>query len=143
MIKTSWTKASEIEQKWYLIDAKNKILGRLASKVANILSGKEKPNYVPNLDCGDFVIVINAKNIKVTGNKLIQKKYYRHSGKPGSLKTQSLKEKLEKKPEDVIRLAVKNMLAKGPLGRKKLKKLKIYADAEHRHHAQTPEVIEI
>lgn len=145
MIKTEWKKQKKEvdERKWYLVDVKEKVLGRVATEIANILNGKKKADYVPNLDCGDFVVVINARHIKTTGNKLDDKKYYRHSGKPGSLKVMTLKEKLEKQPEEVIRLAVKNMLPKGPLGRKKLKKLKIFADDKHNHEAQKPEIIEI
>jgi large subunit ribosomal protein L13 len=143
MIKTKWLSEKDIQKKWYLIDVKDKILGRAATKIANILNGKEKVDYVPNLDCGDFVVVVNAKHVKTTGKKLLDKMYYRHSGRPGSLKEETLQEKLNKKPEDVIKLAVKNMLPKGPLGRKKLKKLKIFAETNHTHEAQKPEKIEI
>lgn len=143
MVKTQWTKDKDVQRKWYLIDAKDKILGRLATKIANLLNGKGKRNFVPNVDCGDYVVVINAKYIKVTGKKMEDKKYYRHSTQPGKLKTQTLKEKLIKKPEDVIYLAVKNMMQSGALGNKKLKKLKVYAESEHSHSAQRPEVIDI
>ena len=135
-------KASELERKWYVIDAEGKVVGRLASEVAKILRGKNKPIFTPHMDCGDNVIVINAEKITVTGKKMDQKIYYHHSGWVGGMKTATLKEKLAKKPEDVMYLAVKGMLPKGPLGRSMIKKLHIYAGAEHPHAAQQPKVLE-
>ena len=125
-----------IDQSWITIDATNKVLGRLASEVASTIMGKSKPTYNPAVDTGDYVIVINAKKIKVTGNKLKSKNYYSHSLYPGGLKTTTLKMKLEKSPEEVIRTAVKGMLPKNKLASKVIKKLKVYAGAEHPHEAQ-------
>ena len=132
-----------ITREWYVVDAEGKTLGRLASEIAKVLRGKNKPIYTPHIDCGDNVIVINADKIKVTGKKLNQKIYYHHSGWVGGMKTATLKEKLAKKPEEVMYLAVKGMLPKGPLGRSMIKKLHIYAGAEHPHAAQQPKVLEI
>ena len=131
-----------IERKWYVVDATDKTLGRLSSQIASVLRGKNKPTYTPSMDTGDYVIVINADKIKVTGNKMDQKIYYRHSDYVGGMKEATLKEMMAKKPEDVIKLAVKGMLPKGPLGRQMLKKLHVYAGAEHAHAAQKPEVLE-
>ena len=136
-------KASDIERKWYVIDAEGQVMGRLASQVANILRGKNKPIYTPNVDTGDYVIVINADKSVMTGKKLDQKVYYHHSDYVGGMKEQTLKEKMAKKPEDVIYLAVKGMLPKGPLGRGMITKLHVYAGADHKHQAQKPEVLEI
>ena len=133
--------ASNIERKWYVVDAADYTLGRLASQVAAVLRGKNKPTYTPFLDCGDNVIVINAEKIKVTGKKLDQKIYYNHSEYVGGMKETTLKEMMAKKPEKVIELAVKGMLPKGPLGRAMIKKLHVYAGAEHAHQAQKPEVL--
>ena len=130
-----------IDRKWYVVDAENMTLGRLASEVAKILRGKNKPIFTPHMDTGDNVIVINAEKIKVTGKKLDQKIYYSHSDYVGGLKQATLKEKLAKKPEQVIELAVKGMLPKGPLGRQMYKKLHVYAGPEHKHEAQKPEVL--
>jgi len=130
-------------RKWYLVDAKGKILGRLAVKIAQILSGKNKPIYTPHLDTGDFVVVVNAKQVKVTGKKEEEKIYYHHSGYPGGLKERTFKELIEKKPEEVIIRAVKGMLPKNKLGRKMLKKLKVYAGPEHPHQAQNPQPIDL
>lgn len=132
-----------VERKWYVIDAEGQTLGRLASEVAKILRGKNKPIYTPNVDTGDYVIVVNAEKIKVTGKKLDQKIYYRHSDYVGGMKETTLKEKLAKKPTDVINLAVKGMLPKGPLGRSMIKKLHVYAGPEHDNAAQKPEVLEL
>lgn len=132
-----------VERKWYVIDAEGQTLGRLASEVAKILRGKNKPIYTPNVDTGDYVIVVNAEKIKVTGKKLDQKIYYRHSEYVGGMKETTLKEKLAKKPTDVINLAVKGMLPKGPLGRSMIKKLHVYAGPEHDNAAQKPEVLEL
>jgi len=142
-VKTYSVKADEIKREWYLIDAEGKTLGRLASEIAKILRGKHKPIYSPHLDCGDYVIVINAEKIRVTGRKLDQKIYYRHSGYPGGLKSITLREQLAKHPERVIKAAVKGMLPKNRLGRKMLKKLKVYAGASHPHQAQQPKVLEL
>jgi len=142
-VKTYSVKADEIKREWYLIDAEGKTLGRLASEIAKILRGKHKPIYSPHLDCGDYVIVINAEKIRVTGRKLDQKIYYRHSGYPGGLKSITLREQLAKHPERVIKAAVKGMLPKNRLGRKMLKKLKVYAGDSHPHQAQQPKVLEL
>ncbi len=142
-LKTFNLKNEEIERKWYLIDAKDKNLGRLSTQIARILRGKNKPTFTPHLDCGDFVVVINADKIKVTGNKLEDKKYYRHSGYVGNLKVTNLKKKMEKSPEFVIRNAVKGMLPHNILGRKILKKLKIYKGEENMHSAQKPQKIDL
>ena len=130
-----------IDRKWYVVDATDMTLGRLASEVAKVLRGKNKPIFTPHIDCGDNVIVINAEKIKVTGKKMDQKVYYHHSDYVGGLKEATLREKLEKKPEQVIELAVKGMLPKGPLGRQMFTKLHVYAGPEHKHEAQKPEVV--
>lgn len=141
--KTHFTTPSEIERKWYVVDVHGKTLGRAASEIAQILRGKHKPSFVPNLDVGDFVVVLNCEKIHVTGRRLDQKLYYRHSGYPGGLYNRTLREMLEKFPERVIRFAVKGMLPKGPLGRDMMRKLKVYTGAEHPHEAQKPEVLEL
>ena len=133
--------AKTIDRKWYVVDATDMTLGRLASEVAKVLRGKNKPIFTPHIDCGDNVIVINAEKIKVTGKKMDQKVYYHHSDYVGGLKEATLREKLEKKPEQVIELAVKGMLPKGPLGRQMFTKLHVYAGPEHKHEAQKPEVL--
>jgi large subunit ribosomal protein L13 len=143
MDKTYVTKPAEIERKWFLVDADGRTLGRFASEIAQILSGKRKPTYSPAVDCGDYVIVINAAKIQVTGRRLDQKKYYRHSGYMGGLSEVTLREQLEKYPNRVIESAVRGMLPSNSLGRNMLKKLKIYADEDHPHQAQQPEVLEI
>ena len=132
---------STIERKWYVVDAADQTLGRLTSQVAAILRGKNKPTFTPNVDTGDYVIVINADKIKVTGKKMDQKIYYSHSDYVGGMKETTLREMMNKKPEKVIELAVKGMLPKGPLGRQMIKKLHVYAGAEHGHEAQKPEVL--
>lgn len=132
---------AKVERKWYVVDATGMTLGRLSSEVAKILRGKNKPEFTPHCDCGDYVIVINAEKITVTGKKLDQKMYYHHSDYVGGMKEQTLREKLNRKPEQVIELAVKGMLPKGPLGRQMYKKLHVYAGAEHAHAAQKPEVL--
>jgi large subunit ribosomal protein L13 len=142
-MKSYWAKPDEIEKKWYVLDAKGKVLGRMATEIAMTLMGKKKPIYTPSIDTGDFVIVINADKFIVTGAKMDDKMYYRHSGYLGGLKERNLKEQLEKKPEEVIRLAVKNMLPKTKMGRAMISKLKIYTGSEHPHAAQNPEVFEI
>lgn len=138
-MKTYMASPSTIEKKWYVVDAADYTLGHLASEVAKVLRGKNKPTYTPHIDTGDYVIVINAEKIKVTGKKLDQKVYYSHSGYVGGLKEATLREMLAKKPEDVIEHAVKGMLPKGPLGREMFKKLHVYAGPEHNHAAQKPE----
>ena len=140
-MKTTALRSQDIEQKWYLIDCSEKTLGRLSVRVANILRGKTKPEYTPNADVGDFVILINAKNIKVTGSKTDDKVYYTHSGYPGGIKQINFKNLLEKDPEKVLRNSIKGMLPKNRLNRQIIKKLKIYADDTHPHEAQNPEVI--
>jgi len=136
-------KEADIERKWYVVDATGHTLGRLASEIAIVLRGKNKPIFTPHLDAGDNVIIINADKIKVTGKKLDQKLYRRHSGYVGGLKETTLRVMMDKKPEEVMRLAVKGMLPKNTLGRKMLKKLHVYAGEEHRHEAQKPEVLEV
>ena len=140
-MKTFMASPATIDRKWYVVDATDMTLGRLASEVAKVLSGKNKPIFTPHIDCGDNVIVINAEKIKVTGKKMDQKVYYHHSDYVGGLKEATLREKLAKKPEQVIELAVKGMLPKGPLGRQMFTKLHVYAGPEHKHEAQKPEVL--
>ena len=142
-MKTFMASPATIDRKWYVVDAEGMTLGRLASEVAKVLRGKNKAIFTPHIDTGDYVIVVNAEKIKVTGKKLDQKIYYHHSDYVGGMKEQTLKEKLAKKPEDVIYLAVKGMLPKGPLGRQMIKKLHVYAGAEHNHAAQQPKALEI
>ena len=140
-MKTYMASPQSIERKWYVVDASGYTLGRLASEIAKVLRGKNKPVFTPNMDLGDYVIVVNAEKIKVTGKKLDQKIYYNHSDYIGGMKETSLREKLAKKPEEVIELAVKGMLPKGPLGREMYKKLFVYAGPEHKHAAQKPEAL--
>ncbi len=142
-MKTFQANPDNVERKWYLVDAEGKTLGRLASQVASIVRGKTKPTYTPHPDTGDFVIIINADKINVTGDKLNKKMYYRHSGYPGGLKTRTLKQMLDKKPEEVLRLAIAGMLPRNALGRKLIKKVKIYAGPEHPHTAQNPELLSL
>lgn len=141
-MKSYMAKPNEINRKWYVIDAEGKVLGRLATEIATILRGKNKPIYTPHVDTGDFVIVINAEKIKLTGKKLEQKKYSYHTGYPGGLKQISYKNMIQDKPEKIIQLAVKGMLPKNSLGRSMIKKLKVYSGAEHNHEAQQPEIYE-
>ena len=140
-LKTYYAKPGEVEREWLVVDATDIPLGRLASEVASILKGKRKPQYTPNVDTGDFVIVINASKVKLTGNKLAEKKKYRHSGYPGGLKETSISEMLVKRPDRVVEGAVKGMLPKNTLGRAMGKKLKVYGGAEHPHAAQNPRQI--
>lgn len=142
-MKTFMAKPAEVERKWYVVDAEGQTLGRLSSQIAAILRGKHKPIYTPHVDTGDFVIVINAEKIEMTGNKWDQKMYRRHSGYPGGLKSTRYAELLEKHPERIIETAVKGMLPKNSLGRKMYKKLKVYAGPEHKHQAQMPEPLEL
>ncbi|MDU2373673.1 50S ribosomal protein L13 [Peptoniphilus harei] len=141
-MKSYMAKANEVERKWYVIDAEGKVLGRLASEIASVLRGKRKPIFTPHVDCGDFVIVINADKVVLTGDKLHQKIHAYHTGYPGGRKEVSYAEMMEKRPEKVIELAVKGMLPKNRLGRKMIKKLKVYTGNEHPHAAQAPEVYE-
>ena len=140
-MKTFMASPATIERKWHVVDAEGKTLGRLASEVAKVLRGKNKPTFTPHIDTGDYVIVVNAEKIKVTGRKLDQKIYYHHSDYVGGMKETTLKEMLNKHPERVIEFAVKGMLPKGPLGRQMYKKLHVYAGPEHDHAAQKPEVL--
>ncbi|MBR9938040.1 50S ribosomal protein L13 [Oscillospiraceae bacterium Marseille-Q3528] len=140
-MKSYMASPATIERKWYVVDATGYTLGRLASEVAKVLRGKNKPIYTPHIDTGDYVIIVNADKVKVTGKKLDQKIYYRHSDYVGGMKEATLREMMDKKPEKVIELAVKGMLPKGPLGRTMYKKLFVYAGAEHGHEAQKPEVL--
>lgn len=141
-MKTHSTKPSEIERQWYVVDAEGQTLGRLASEIAKVLKGKHKPIYSPHLDTGDYVIVINAEKVHVTGRKMDQKVYYSHSGYPGGLKSVTLREQLQRHPTRVVRTAVKGMLPHNPLGRSMLRKLKIYAGETHPHQAQEPKALE-
>jgi large subunit ribosomal protein L13 len=138
-MKTFVPKKDEMERKWWLIDAEGKVLGRLATEISVLLQGKRNPEFVKFMDSGDFVIVINAEKVKVTGKKLEQKKYHAHSGFPGGIKEKTLKELLEKNPEDVLRKAVRGMIPKNKLGRAMFKKLKVYAGPDHPHEAQKPQ----
>ena len=142
-MKTFSITPSDIKRDWYLVDAKDKVLGRLASEIAKRLRGKHKPEYTPHADTGDYIVVINAENIKVTGNKFKDKMYYRHSGYPGGLKSISFEDLLLKSPTAAIEYAVKGMLPKGPLGRAMFKKLKVYSGPNHEHTAQQPLNLEL
>jgi large subunit ribosomal protein L13 len=141
-MKTYSAKPGDIEHSWYLVDADGQTLGRMASQIASILRGKHKPIFTPHMDCGDYVIVVNAEKVHVTGNRMDDKMYYRHSGYPGGLKQTPLREMLKTKPERVIEEAVRRMLPKNNLGRHMLKKLRVYAGPEHQHQAQNPEPLE-
>ena len=138
-MKTYMASPATIERKWYVVDAENMTLGRMASQIANVLRGKNKPTYTPHIDTGDYVIVVNADKVKVTGKKLDQKLYRHYSGYVGGLKETTLREMMAKKPEEVVRLAIKGMLPKGPLGREMITKLHVYAGPDHEHQAQKPE----
>ena len=140
-MKTFMASPATIDRKWYVVDATDMTLGRLASEVAKVLRGKNKAIFTPFMDCGDYVIVVNASKVKVTGKKLDQKIYYHHSDYVGGMKETTLREKLAKRPEQVVEFAVKGMLPKGPLGRQMYTKLHVYAGAEHDHAAQKPEVL--
>ncbi len=142
-MKSYLAKPAEVERKWYVVDAEGKTLGRLASQIATILRGKNKPTYTPHVDTGDFVIVVNAEKVHLTGKKLDQKMYRWHTGYPGGLKERSYRDMINTKPEKVIMHAVKGMLPKNSLGRKMLKKLKVYRGPEHNHQAQQPENLDI
>lgn len=136
-------KPAEVERKWYVVDAEGKTLGRLASQVAAILRGKNKPTFTPHVDCGDYVIVINAEKVEVTGKKRSEKVYKRHTGHPGGLRELTFEQLLEKHPEEIVRHAVKGMMPTGKLGRQMFKKLKVYVGPEHGHAAQKPEKLDI
>ena len=140
-MKTYMASPATIERKWYVVDATEMTLGRLASEVAKVLRGKNKPTFTPHLDTGDYVIVVNAEKVSVTGRKLDQKIYYRHSEYVGGMKETTLREMMAKKPEKVVELAIKGMLPKGPLGRQMYKKLFVYTGPDHKHQAQKPEVL--
>ena len=142
-MKTYMQKKEDVNRKWYVVDAEGQTLGRLATKVATILRGKNKVTYTPHVDTGDYVIIINASKVKLTGNKLDDKMYYNHSGYPGGLRERNAKTMIEKYPEEMVHRAVKGMLPKGPLGRKMLKKLFVYAGDTHEQQAQKPEKLEI
>ena len=141
--KTYQATSQDRERDWYVVDATGKTLGRLATQIAAVLRGKRKPTYTPHVDVGDFVIVVNAEKVAVTGNKLEQKRYWRHSGYPGGIRSRTLGEMLARRPEDVLRRAVKGMLPRTRLGRQQLRKLKVYAGPDHPHAAQKPEQLEI
>jgi len=140
-MKTQFAKKGDVERRWYLVDAEDAILGRLATKIATYLRGKNKPIFTPHIDTGDFIIVVNANKVKLTGRKLDNKIYYHHSGYPGGLKAETAKDRLNRKPEQMITDAVWGMLPKGRLGRAMLKKLKVYRGPEHPHKAQKPEIL--
>jgi large subunit ribosomal protein L13 len=142
-VRTFTAKKEEIERGWYVVDAEGQTLGRLASKIAPILKGKHKPIYTPHLDCGDFVVVINADKVRVTGRKMDQKFYHRHSGYPGGISSISLRDQLARHPERVVQAAVRGMLPKNKLGRRMIKKLKVYAGDSHPHAAQQPKSLEL
>jgi large subunit ribosomal protein L13 len=141
-MKTQFAKKGEIERKWYVVDAKDAILGRLATKIATYLRGKNKPVFTPNVDTGDFIIVVNADKIRLTGRKLNEKVYYHHTGYIGGIKAQTAQNLLDKHPERIIEKAVWGMLPKNTLGRQMIKKLKVYKGAEHPHKAQAPEILQ-
>jgi len=142
-VKTYVATTTDRERNWVLVDANGQTLGRLATQIADALRGKRKPEYTPHVDTGDFVIVVNAEKISVTGNKRAEKRYYRHSGYPGGLRSRTLEEMLERRPEEVIRIAVKGMLPRNRLARRQITKLKVYAGADHPHAAQSPTPMEI
>jgi large subunit ribosomal protein L13 len=142
-MKTYTAKPGEVERRWYVVDADGQTLGRLATRIADTLRGKDKAQYTPHVDTGDFVVVVNAEKVRVTGNKLEQKRYYRHSGYPGGLRSRTLREQLERRPTEVIRKAVKGMLPRNRLARQQLNKLKVYAGPDHPHEAQAPRPLEV
>jgi large subunit ribosomal protein L13 len=142
-MKTFSAKPAEVRRDWYVIDAEGKTLGRMATEIARRLRGKHKPEYTPHVDTGDYIVVVNAEKVQVTGNKASDKQYHRYSGYPGGLKSLSFNKMQQKAPERLIELAVKGMLPKNPLGRAMLKKLKVYAGSDHRHTAQQPKALEI
>jgi large subunit ribosomal protein L13 len=137
-MKTWNAKAEDVEREWFVVDAEGETLGRLATRIADTLRGKRKPQYTPHVDTGDFVVVVNAEKIQVTGNKLDQKRYYRHSGYPGGIRSRTLREQLDRQPAEVIRKAVKGMLPRNRLANRQITKLKVYAGPDHPHEAQNP-----
>ncbi len=137
-MKTWNAKAEDVEREWFVVDAEGQTLGRLATRIADTLRGKRKPTYTPHVDTGDFVVVVNAEKIRVTGSKLDQKRYYRHSGYPGGLRSRTLREQLDRQPAEVIRKAVKGMLPRNRLANRQITKLKVYAGPDHPHEAQNP-----
>ncbi|MGB0872433.1 MAG: 50S ribosomal protein L13 [Solirubrobacterales bacterium] len=143
MSKTYVATPETRNREWVVVDAEGKTLGRLATQIADVLRGKNKPEFTPHIDTGDFVVVVNAEKIRVSGKKLAEKVYYRHTGYPGGLRSRTLEEQLERRPEEVIRNSVKGMLPRTKLGRAQLRKLKVYAGAEHPHKAQNPKVMEV
>jgi large subunit ribosomal protein L13 len=142
-MKTWNAKPGEVDRRWYVVDAEGQTLGRLATQIADTLRGKRKAEYTPHVDTGDFVVVVNAEKIQVTGSKLDQKRYYRHSGYPGGIRSRTLREQLQRRPTEVLRVAVKGMLPRNRLSRAQLTKLKIYAGPEHPHGAQAPEPMKL
>ena len=142
-MRTYNAKPGEVDRRWYVVDADGQTLGRLATRIADTLRGKDKAQYTPHVDTGDFVVVVNAEKILVTGNKLDQKRYYRHSGYPGGLRSRTLREQLDRRPTEVIRKAVKGMLPRNRLARQQLNKLKVYAGPDHPHEAQAPQPLEV
>jgi large subunit ribosomal protein L13 len=142
-MKTVSTRPQDVNHAWYVVDAENKTLGRLATEIAHRLRGKHKPEYTPHVDTGDYIVVVNAEKVRVTGNKFSDKKYYRHSGFPGGIKEISFKDLQQRYPERIIEKAVKGMLPRNPLGRTMFKKLKVYSGAEHPHSAQQPQTLEL
>jgi large subunit ribosomal protein L13 len=142
-MKTWYAKPGEVERRWYVVDAEGQTLGRLATRIADTLRGKRKPEYTPHVDTGDFVVVVNAEKIAVTGKKLDDKIYYRHSGYPGGLRSRTLREELERRPTEVLRRAVKGMLPRNRLARAQLRKLRIYVGPDHPHEAQAPQPLKV
>ncbi len=142
-MRTTFAKKGDVQRKWYVVDATDKVLGRLATQIAAYLRGKHKPQFTPNVDTGDFIVVINAEKVRLTGKKLDQKIYYHHTGYPGGLRAETARQRLQRKPEEIIKDAVWGMLPKNRLGRKLFKKLKVYRGPEHPHQAQKPEVLDI
>jgi large subunit ribosomal protein L13 len=143
IVKTYSARPADRQRDWYLVDAEGKTLGRMATGIADTLRGKRKPEYTPHIDTGDFVVVVNAEKISVTGDKRAQKRYWRHSGYPGGIKSRTLEEMLERRPEEVVRKAVKGMLPRNRLARRQITKLKVYAGPEHPHQAQQPQPLEV
>ncbi len=142
-MKTFMQKKENVDRKWFVVDAEGETLGRLAAQVAVVLRGKHKPTYTPHIDCGDYVIIINAEKVNLTGSKLDKKLYYNHSGYPGGLRTRTAKEMIERYPEEMVERAIKGMLPKGTLGRQMYRKLFVYSGPEHEHQAQKPKAMEI
>jgi large subunit ribosomal protein L13 len=143
MMKTKFAKNTDVDRKWHVVNADGEVLGRLASRVAAVLKGKDKPIYTPHVDTGDFVVIINADKIRLTGNKIDQKEYYRHTGYPGGLRVKKAKDLIQNAPEEIINSAIRGMMPKNRLGREQFKKLKVYRGAEHPHKAQSPEPLNL